>query len=76
MRVHLLAISYFQQGLDIKSLTKLNFTKNAEGEYHCPVLYKSFFISSHIVAIKTTGNVFLYEVKQLVKLYYFNLLTI
>lgn len=52
--------------LDPKSLTKLNFHKNAEGEYHCPVLFKLFTKHSHIVAIKTTGNVFSYEaVEQL-----------
>ncbi|XP_076346199.1 RING-type E3 ubiquitin-protein ligase PPIL2 isoform X1 [Tachypleus tridentatus] len=47
--------------LDIKSLVKLNFHKNSEGKYHCPVLYKVFNQNSHIVAIKPTGNVFSYE---------------
>ncbi|XP_015517116.1 RING-type E3 ubiquitin-protein ligase PPIL2 [Neodiprion pinetum] len=52
--------------LDAKSLTKLNFYKNAEGEYHCPVLFKVFTKHSHIVAVKTTGNVYSYEaVEQL-----------
>lgn len=51
---------------DVKSLTKLNFFKNSEDEYHCPVLFKTFLKSSHIVAIKTTGNVYCYEaVEQL-----------
>ncbi|KAJ2952549.1 hypothetical protein O0L34_g6870 [Tuta absoluta] len=51
---------------DIKSLTKLNFFKNAEDNYHCPVLFKPFTKNSHIVAIKTTGNVFSHEaVEQL-----------
>ena len=31
-------------------------------EFHCPVTYKVFNENSHIVAIKTTGNVFAYEV--------------
>ncbi|KAK3930948.1 RING-type E3 ubiquitin-protein ligase PPIL2 [Frankliniella fusca] len=54
------------EALDMKSLTKLNFAKNAEGEYHCPVMFKSFSNSSHIVAIRTTGNVFSFEaVEQL-----------
>lgn len=54
------------ESLDAKSLTKLNFFKNAAGEYHCPVLYKTFNKQSHIVAIKKTGNVFSYEaVEQL-----------
>lgn len=48
--------------LNSKSLIKMNFHKNASGEYHCPVLFKNFSIHSHIVAIKTTGNVFSWEV--------------
>lgn len=48
--------------LDAKSLIKLNFYKNAEDEYQCPVLFKLFTKYSHIVAVKTTGNVFSYEV--------------
>ena len=52
--------------LDPKTLIKLNFFKNAEGHYHCPVLFKLFSKHSHIVAIKTTGNVFSHEaVEQL-----------
>ncbi|XP_011495689.1 PREDICTED: peptidyl-prolyl cis-trans isomerase-like 2 [Ceratosolen solmsi marchali] len=54
------------KSLDMKSLTKLNFFKNTDGEYHCPVLFKIFSKHSHIVAVKTTGNVFSYEaVEQL-----------
>uniref|UniRef100_A0A8C3V116 Peptidylprolyl isomerase like 2 n=1 Tax=Catharus ustulatus TaxID=91951 RepID=A0A8C3V116_CATUS len=35
-------------------------------KYHCPVLFTVFTNNSHIVAIKTTGNVFAYEaVEQL-----------
>lgn len=44
-----------------KDLIKLNYQKNQEGVYHCPVLYKPFTENSHIVAIKVTGNVFSYE---------------
>uniref|UniRef100_A0A4X2M4V2 RING-type E3 ubiquitin-protein ligase PPIL2 n=1 Tax=Vombatus ursinus TaxID=29139 RepID=A0A4X2M4V2_VOMUR len=47
--------------LDAKSLIKLNFTKNNEGQYHCPVLFTVFTNNSHIVAIKGTGNVYAYE---------------
>lgn len=47
--------------LEAKNLIKLNFHKNAKGEYHCPVLYKAFTKHSHIVAVGTTGNVFSYE---------------
>uniref|UniRef100_A0A8C1NLY8 Peptidylprolyl isomerase (cyclophilin)-like 2 n=1 Tax=Cyprinus carpio TaxID=7962 RepID=A0A8C1NLY8_CYPCA len=52
--------------LEAKSLIKLNFSKNSEGKYHCPVLYTVFTNNSHIVANKVTGNVFSYEaVEQL-----------
>ncbi|XP_063709746.1 RING-type E3 ubiquitin-protein ligase PPIL2 [Culicoides brevitarsis] len=47
--------------LDAKSLIKLNFYKNNEGEYHCPALFKPFTKNSHIVANRVTGNVFSYE---------------
>ncbi|XP_076166310.1 RING-type E3 ubiquitin-protein ligase PPIL2 [Ptiloglossa arizonensis] len=54
------------KSLDPKTLIKLNFFKNMEGQYHCPVLFKLFTKHSHIVAIETTGNVFSYEaVEQL-----------
>lgn len=52
--------------MESKQLIRLKFHKNAEGAYHCPVLFKPFTDKSHIVAIKTTGNVFSYEaVEQL-----------
>lgn len=59
--------------LDAKSLIKLNFDKNADNEYRCPVLFKLFTKYSHIVAVKTTGNVFSYEVniKLLLNVYVF-----
>uniref|UniRef100_H2ZH27 RING-type E3 ubiquitin-protein ligase PPIL2 n=1 Tax=Ciona savignyi TaxID=51511 RepID=H2ZH27_CIOSA len=52
--------------LEAKSLIKLTFHKNADGKYHCPVLFKVFNENTHIVAIATTGNVFSYDaVEQL-----------
>jgi len=48
--------------LEAKQLTKLNFSTNAEDEYHCPVLYKVFNANTHIVAVRNTGNVFCYDV--------------
>ncbi|KAM0786734.1 hypothetical protein ACM66B_002172 [Microbotryomycetes sp. NB124-2] len=39
-------------------LIKLNFARNNEGAYHDPVTFKVFNEHTHIVAIKTTGNVF------------------
>ncbi|MCO5612751.1 hypothetical protein L7F22_067021 [Adiantum nelumboides] len=50
----------------VKDLIKLQFHKNSEGQYQCPVLHKVFTEYTHIVALKTTGNVFSYEaVKEL-----------
>ncbi|KAB0397494.1 hypothetical protein E2I00_016170, partial [Balaenoptera physalus] len=47
--------------LDGRCLIKLNFAKNSEGKYHCPVLFTVFTNNSHIVAIRTTGNVYAHE---------------
>lgn len=48
------------------NLIPLTFHKNAEGEFHCPVLNKVFTEFTHIVAVRTTGNVFCYEaIKEL-----------
>uniref|UniRef100_A0A8C3CNS3 Peptidylprolyl isomerase like 2 n=1 Tax=Cairina moschata TaxID=8855 RepID=A0A8C3CNS3_CAIMO len=45
---------------------KLKLFSSPSGKYHCPVLFTVFTNNSHIVAIKTTGNVFAYEaVEQL-----------
>ncbi|XP_032899417.1 RING-type E3 ubiquitin-protein ligase PPIL2 [Amblyraja radiata] len=52
--------------LDVKSLIKLNYHKNSEGKFHCPVMYSVFTNNSHILAIKTSGNVYSHEaVEQL-----------
>jgi len=32
------------------------------GKYHCPVTYRIFNENSHIVAIRTSGNILSYEV--------------
>ena len=34
------------------------------GKYHCPVTYKVFNENTHIVAVKTTGNVYCMEVSS------------
>ena len=39
-------------------------TKNQDGLWHCPVTCKVFTNNSHVVAIKTTGNVFSYQAVQ------------
>ncbi|XP_057529005.1 peptidyl-prolyl cis-trans isomerase CYP65 [Amaranthus tricolor] len=52
--------------LELGDLIPLTFHKNSEGEFHCPVLNKVFTEFTHIVAVKTTGNVFCYEaIKEL-----------
>ena len=51
--------------LAASDLIKLHFHKSS-GVYACPVLFKPFTQHSHIVAIKTTGNVYSYDaVKQM-----------
>eukprot|EP00743_Colponemidia_sp_Colp-15_P005162 GILK01005556.1.p1 GENE.GILK01005556.1~~GILK01005556.1.p1 ORF type:complete len:586 (+),score=131.88 GILK01005556.1:57-1814(+) len=47
--------------LSVRDLIALHFHKNADGRYHCPVTYKVFTEHTHIVAIKTSGNVYSYE---------------
>ncbi|KAA6393652.1 MAG: putative Peptidyl-prolyl cis-trans isomerase 4 [Streblomastix strix] len=47
-------------------LIPLHYTKNAIGEFICPVTYKVFNKFTHIVAIKTSGEVYCFEaIKQL-----------
>jgi len=47
--------------IKISDLIKLNFHKNEDGEYTCPITYKTFTDNSYIIAIPETGNVFSYE---------------
>ena len=59
-------------------LIKLNFYKNEEGQYHCPVTYKPFNEHTHIIAIRETGNVYSFEAYQQLNKepqYFFDLLT-
>jgi len=54
------------QDLQVGDLVKLKYHKNNEGKYHCPVTFKIFGDHTHIVAIRTTGNVYAYDaVKEL-----------
>ncbi|KAI9884911.1 MAG: hypothetical protein M1823_003288 [Watsoniomyces obsoletus] len=47
--------------LKTSELLKLHVHKNEEGEYIDPVTFKVLTDNTHIVAIRTTGNVFAYE---------------
>jgi peptidyl-prolyl cis-trans isomerase-like 2 len=49
------------QPLKSSELIKLNFTKNDDGDYVDPVTFKVFTDNTHIVALKTTGNVFSWD---------------
>eukprot|EP01061_Rhynchopus_euleeides_P024472 TRINITY_DN3942_c0_g1_i1.p1 TRINITY_DN3942_c0_g1~~TRINITY_DN3942_c0_g1_i1.p1 ORF type:complete len:565 (+),score=257.89 TRINITY_DN3942_c0_g1_i1:41-1735(+) len=40
----------------------LKLRKNDAGNYFCPVSEKEFSIHSHIVAIRTTGNVYMHDI--------------
>jgi len=46
------------EDLKMNELTKLNFSKNENGEYQDPISFKIFTDHMHIVAIKTSGNVY------------------
>lgn len=48
------------------SLPFFFFSSFVPGKYHCPVLYNVFSNNTHIVANKVTGNVFSYEVGEVV----------
>ncbi|CAL8091312.1 unnamed protein product [Calicophoron daubneyi] len=50
--------------MKISELIKLNFHRNSDGKYHCPVTFKVFNENTHIVAIKVTGNVYSFEAVQ------------
>lgn len=47
--------------LKAAELIKLNFVKNDDGDYADPVTFKVFTNNTHIVGLKTTGNVFAYD---------------
>ncbi|RUS16589.1 peptidyl-prolyl cis-trans isomerase-like 2 [Endogone sp. FLAS-F59071] len=49
------------QKLDAKSLVRLNFYKNGDGDYACPVTFKVFSDHTAIAAIRTSGNVYAYD---------------
>ncbi|KAH8859151.1 RING-type E3 ubiquitin-protein ligase PPIL2 [Schistosoma japonicum] len=53
-------------GLKMKmsELIKLNFHRNSDGKFHCPVTFKVFNENTHIVAIKPTGNVYSFDAVQ------------
>ena len=49
------------ESLEAKTLVKMHFHKNAKDQFHCPITFKIFNESTHIVCIATSGNVFAYD---------------
>eukprot|EP01031_Cornospumella_fuschlensis_P040286 gene40286-49086_t len=47
--------------MSTKDIIRLHMSKNADGQWECPVTNKVFTASSHIVAIRTSGNVYSYD---------------
>jgi peptidyl-prolyl cis-trans isomerase-like 2 len=50
-----------KEPLKPEDLIKLNYSRKTTGECHDPISFKPFSEHSHIVAIATTGNVYLAE---------------
>ena len=50
-----------KEPLKPEDLIGLNYSRKTTGEYHDPISFKPFSEHSHIVAIATTGNVYLAE---------------
>ncbi|SJX65363.1 related to Peptidyl-prolyl cis-trans isomerase [Sporisorium reilianum f. sp. reilianum] len=49
---------------DLDHVVRLTFHKNEQGRFHDPVSFKEFGQHSHLVAIRPSGNVFLYDTVQ------------
>jgi peptidyl-prolyl cis-trans isomerase-like protein 2 len=46
------------EAMGMKDIIRLHMAKNSDGQWHCPVSFKTFNNNSSIAAIKTTGNVY------------------
>lgn len=49
------------ESMSSQDIIRLNMNKDAEGHWCCPITCKVFNNNTHVVAIKTTGNVFSYD---------------
>ena len=47
--------------LSQQDLVKVNFHKNDDKEFHCPVTYKVLNDQSHMLGIKESGNIYSYD---------------
>ncbi|KAL9654781.1 hypothetical protein ABK040_008575 [Willaertia magna] len=50
--------------LELKDLISVHISKDEEGKPICPITHKVFNDQSHIIAIKTSGNVYSYDAIQ------------
>ncbi|SPO30274.1 related to Peptidyl-prolyl cis-trans isomerase [Ustilago trichophora] len=49
---------------ELDDVVRLNFHKNEQGKFHDPVSFKQLGHHSHLVAIRQSGNVFLWDTVQ------------
>ena len=49
---------------DLDHVVRLTFHKNEQGRFHDPVSFKEFGPHSHLVAVRQSGNVFLWDTVQ------------
>lgn len=49
------------ESMSSQDIIRLNMNKDAEGHWCCPITCKVFNNNTHVVAIKTTGNVFSFD---------------
>ncbi|EST08629.1 Cyclophilin-like peptidyl-prolyl cis-trans isomerase domain protein [Kalmanozyma brasiliensis GHG001] len=49
---------------ELDDVVRLHFLKNEQGRYHDPVSFKEFDQHSHLVAVRQSGNVFLWDTVQ------------
>lgn len=47
--------------IKLQDLVDLHWYRNKDGKYHCPITFNVFSNHSHIVAIKSSGNVYSWE---------------
>ena len=52
------------KSFELDNIVRLNFHKNDQGRFHDPVSFKEFGRHSHLVAVRQSGNVFLWDTVQ------------
>jgi peptidyl-prolyl cis-trans isomerase-like protein 2 len=49
------------EAMPLSDLIYLNFAKNSDGKFHCPITSQIFTEHTHIVCIRQTGNVYAFK---------------